>query len=324
MSSDAPRQRATHPDDEFHEPTSDHPEWTETMWFAYSIPERRLSGQLYVYARRNLGVVASSAFVWDRLDDQVPCCRYAKTFWHLPFPDRPLSDLALDNGLRYRALAPQQAFELRYDDPDCEALHVELTYEAIVAPHYLHTHLDQPGRFTGRIVIEGEELPVDCFGFRDRSWGVRSQFGPNVMHTARYASYSYGTASEGSGFFTMQAAFGEGPLGEGLQNVHGFLLRDGRLSSLTAGTRRVLDRSTATGNPTLIGIEGTDALGRSFRASGTPVNSMGIQLNPNLYTVNGLVPWQLEGPVGVDEAIGEDHDNWSVAGFRAFARFASR
>jgi len=28
-----------HPDDEFHPPTSDDPEWTETCWFTFTVPE---------------------------------------------------------------------------------------------------------------------------------------------------------------------------------------------------------------------------------------------------------------------------------------------
>ena len=41
----------THPDDEFHPPTSDDPYWTETCWFTFTVPERRLSGQLYPFFR---------------------------------------------------------------------------------------------------------------------------------------------------------------------------------------------------------------------------------------------------------------------------------
>src|SRR5687768_17401786 len=38
-----------HPDDGFHPPTSDDPSWTETCWFTFTVPERRLSGQLYPF-----------------------------------------------------------------------------------------------------------------------------------------------------------------------------------------------------------------------------------------------------------------------------------
>ena len=34
----------SHPDDEFHPPTNDDPFWSETAWFAFSVPERKLAG----------------------------------------------------------------------------------------------------------------------------------------------------------------------------------------------------------------------------------------------------------------------------------------
>ena len=306
-----------HPDDEFHPPTEDHPEWTETMWFAYAVPERDLSGQLYVFARRNVGVVAAGAFVWDRVDDLFQSCRYSKMFWQLPFPDSPLSDLSLDNGLRVRATDPLQTYELTYDDPDGDAFHLAFRFDALVAPHYLHTHYDQPGRYTGRLVLDGQEIEVDGFGFRDRSWGVRRQFGEGVVAHAEYAAYSYGTASPDDAFFTMQADFSGGPSGEVSTNIHGFLLRDGELSALSGGSRRVVERSPA-GHPARVEIEGTDALGRSFVVTGSARNSLPIQLNPNLFTINGLYDWSLDGAA----AYGEDHDNWSVAGYRKFVHRA--
>ena len=79
-----------HPDDEFHPPTNDDPYWTETCWFTFTIPERRLSGQLYPFFRTNQRVTAGGAYFWDTQGDQMWNCRYAKNFWHLPIPDQPL------------------------------------------------------------------------------------------------------------------------------------------------------------------------------------------------------------------------------------------
>ena len=93
-----------HADDEFHPPTSDDPYWTETCWFTFTVPERRLSGQLYPFFRPNQGVTAGGAYFWDERGDQISNCVYAKNFWHLPIPAQPLSDISLPNGIRYRCL----------------------------------------------------------------------------------------------------------------------------------------------------------------------------------------------------------------------------
>src|ERR1700758_1782244 len=86
---DAAGRTLMHPDDEFHPPTSDDPFWTETCWFTFAVPERKLSAQLYPFFRPNQGVCAAAAYAWDDSGDQPWNVRYGKNFWHLPIPDQP-------------------------------------------------------------------------------------------------------------------------------------------------------------------------------------------------------------------------------------------
>ena len=152
------------------------PFWTETCWFTFTVPERRLSGQLYPFFRPNQGVVSAGAYFWDPTGHTPADILHARHFWHLPIPDEPLSDIHLPNGIAYRCLEPLTRYELSYDDPDTaagqsegSAIRVRLTFTAIAPPNYLgETHLDQPGRYVGTIVMAGEEIAVDAFGFRDR------------------------------------------------------------------------------------------------------------------------------------------------------------
>ena len=91
-------------DDEFHPPTSDDPFWTETCWYSFSVPERKLSGQLYPFFRPNQKVRAAAAYFWDDRGNQIWNARYVKNFWHLPLPAQPLSDIQLMNGIQYKVL----------------------------------------------------------------------------------------------------------------------------------------------------------------------------------------------------------------------------
>lgn len=305
---------ASHPDDEFHPPTSDDPWWTETCWFTFTVPERRLSGQLYPFFRTNQRVAAAGAYFWDERGDQLWNCIYAKNFWHLPLaPDARLSDLQLQNGIRYRCLEPLRRYELGYDDPDGDEIHLRLEFSAVTAPHYLGaSHLDQPGRYRGTLVLRGEEIRVDSFGFRDRSWGPRSQFGAGLNGTpAARGGYSYATASERDAFHTITMDFGSG-----CQSIHGYLLRDGVWAKLRAATREVTDRHAGTGFPLRVRVDGVDEQGRELHATGRCLNRLGLHLNPNLFTVNCLTEWRFGGLT----AFGEDHDNWSATGIRHFAR----
>ena len=296
-----------HPDDEFHPPTSDDPYWTETCWFTFAVPERRLSGQLYPFFRTNQKVCAAAAYVWDETGDQPWNVRYAKNFWHLPIPDQPLSDITLANGIHYRCRSPQQSYELTYHDPDGDDLHIELTYEAVARPNYLgESHLDQPGRYRGTILLDGEEIAVDAYGFRDRSWGPRPQFGEGYGSSG----YDYATAGPDHGFHTITMDFGQG-----YQSIHGYYMRDGVWAKVAAATRTVVERH-ASGFPARVEISGTDETGRSFEAEGRCLNHIALHLNPNLFTVNSLTEWKLDGV----DCFGEDHDNWSAPGARRFFR----
>jgi hypothetical protein len=303
-----------HPDDEFHPPTSDDPYWTETCWFTFTVPERRLSGQLYPFFRPNQKVCAAGAYFWDDRGDQPWNALYAKNFWHLPIPAQPLSDIRLPNGIAYRCIEPLTKYELSYDDPDGgDEISVRLTFTGVAEPNYLgRSHLDQPGRYNGKIVLHGEEIDVDAFGFRDRSWGVRSQFGPGLTSSAAgHGGYSYATASPSDAFHTITMDFGQGCV-----SIHGYLLRDGKWSRLVSGRRQVLERYAATGYPLRVSVEGVDELGRPLHAEGRCLNKLGIHLNPNLFTVNCLTEWNFDGVT----AWGEDHDNWSAPAARRFCR----
>jgi len=141
-----------HPDDEFHASTTDDPEWTETCWFTFTVPERGLSGQLYPYFKQNQGVAAGGAFFWDGHHERPETCVYAKQFWHLPLAeDARLTDIRLDNGISYTCLEPQKRWAVRYDDPDGgDEIHVDLTFTGVVPPNMLGTsHVDQAGRYRG-------------------------------------------------------------------------------------------------------------------------------------------------------------------------------
>ena len=313
----------THPDDEFHPPTSDDPSWTETCWFTFTVPERRLSGQLYPFFRPNQRVLSAAAYFWDRPGATPADSLHARHFWHLPIPDRPLSDIQLGNGIASRCVEPLRRYELHYRDPDVDPeadrdgegsrIEVDLTFTAIARANYLgESHLDQPGRYQGTIVLDGETIDVDAFGFRDRSWGSRSQFGRGIHGlSSRNGGYSYATASDGHAFHAITMDFGTGCVA-----IHGYILRDGTWSAVVSGSRRVLERDALTAYPTAVELHLTDELGRHLHAEGRCLNGLGLFLNPNLYTVNCLTEWDFDGQA----AFGEDHDNWSATGIQEFLR----
>jgi hypothetical protein len=258
----------SHEDDEFHAPLSDDPYWAETCWFTFTVPERRLSGQLYPFFQPNQGVLSAGAYFWDPSGHTTADVLHSRHFWHLPIPDQPLSDIQLPNGIAYRCVNPLERYELSYADPDTQAggdptsgpgIRVELTFTAIAPPNYLgDSHLDQPGRYRGTVVLGGESIAVDAFGFRDRSWGPRSQFGRGMLGTSALSGgYSYATASDQDAFHAITMDFGTGSMA-----IHGYVIRQGKQLKVASGSRSVLERDPSTHHPRVVGLDLVDQSGR--------------------------------------------------------------
>ncbi len=311
-----------HPDDGFHPPKSDDPFWTETSWFTFAVPERRLSGQLYPFMRPNQNVTSSGAFFWDDTGSELWNCLYAKNLWHVPLDKgSDLRNLQLESGLSYECLEGLKRYRLRYLDGDEGKLEVNLEFEAIAEPNYLaESHLDQPGRYRGTIRLQDEEISVDAYGFRDRSWSSRSQIGNSLSNSgAPRGGYSYGTANECEAFHAITMAF----VDDIAIPIHGYLLRDGEYAKLVPGSgkREVLERATRDA-PTLLRISAKDERGRPLVAEGRPVNKLGVHLNPNLFSWMCLTEWRWgAGEDALDQrGWGEDHDNWSAVAATRFFR----
>lgn len=304
---------STHPDDNFHTPKDDDPFWTETCWWTFAVPERKLSGQLYPFFRLNQRVAACAVYLWNDVGHAWNEAIYARQTWHLQMPDEPLSDITLPNGLSYKCTEPQTRYELSYTDPDGDDLEIDLTFTAVLAPHHDgHNHYDQPGRVEGTILLDGEEIAVDSYGFHDRSWGRRGGFGRKMVKGGgQFAGYSFATASERDGFHALSFSKGDtAPI------VHGYLLQDGEFAKLRSGERETLERDPETGYQTRVRVTGVDELGRELEAEGTCVNKFGFLLNPNIWSVNNLTEWRWNG----NAAWGEDHENWTPYGYRRFYR----
>jgi hypothetical protein len=299
---------ATASDDSFHAPATDDPYWTETAWFGFHVPERKLAGAVYPVFRPNLGICSSGVYVWDASAEEPHDILYARTFWHLPMPTDDLTKLTLPSGLSYRQIDPLQKYEVRYDDAG--EITLDLVFDAICAPHAPAVgatgHLDQPGHVTGTLVLHGDAIDVDCFEMRDRSWSVRADTGPVD------AGYDYAIAGPDAAFLAMSMRAGEQQL-----VLAGFHLVDGRPVRLVSGERHVERRD---GKPVRTRIEADDEEGRTLVAEGSCVNRFAFQSSPNYFAWMSLTDWSFDGVHGW----GEDQDVWSPDRWRALNREARR
>ena len=299
-------------DDGFHFAQMSDRWWeTETAWFAFCHPARKLGGWLYTMARPNIGTVAGGAWVWDdsaHLPWEVP---YSANYTALRLPrDQDLTDIALPTGVRIRALEPLTRYALGFEDEG--RLTLDLTYTAVMPPRPLRkgdssfkhlNHFDQFGHVGGTMVLHGERIDIDCFAIRDRSWGPRPEHRPGK------SAYVTGIASKDDAFLAVTKWNDDAdPI------AYGFMIRDGETGDLVSG-RRIVERDPATGWVRRIVIEGRDEFGRALHAEGERLS--GIVINRHSFIdSNGLIAWNINGKKGH----GEDQDMWPVHRWSEFRR----
>ena len=110
--------RFTARDDRFHFAEMGGDWWaTETAWFSFHHPERRLGGWFYTMVRPNIGTVAGGAWVWDDTAYLPWDVLYSANYSALQLPaDTDLRDTTLPNGISIRVVEPGQVYELGYED----------------------------------------------------------------------------------------------------------------------------------------------------------------------------------------------------------------
>jgi hypothetical protein len=294
---------------------------TETAWFSFHHPERKLGGWLYTMVRPNIGTVAGGAWVWDDTTHLPWDVLYSANFTSLQLAsDTDLRDVALPNGVVIRVVEPGMRYDLGYEDG--HRLSLQLQFHGVMPPEPLAAvgstfgsahHFDQFGRVTGTLVVNGEHLDIDCIGMRDRTWGPRPEDRP------KQAAYVTGASGPDDGFLAVTSTLVEGDVPVADPIAYGFLRREGRTVGLASGAR-VVQRNEHHGWVEHITIDATDLDGRVLHAAGTPVSRMIIDRH-TFIDVNSLIRWELDGTAD-DAAVawGEDQDMWPVHRFAATKR----
>jgi hypothetical protein len=305
------------PEDDGLHPASDHWWETETAWFSFNIPQRRIGGWFYNQILATQGICNGGAWVWD---DSPSDALYSAQHQGLPIPNPDevdLRDVRLPNGNHLQVLEPLRSYRIRYSDPG--KFEADLRFDGImdpnphpigVAPFWRGRHFDQPMHVFGTIVLHHEEIVVDCLSVRDRSWGPRPQ-GPDPRKPPkpRDASapgkprrppegvgYPFATADEKNAWLLYsRPTVVDGRASDELST--GFLLRDGEYAHLVEGRRRTwLDPTTRWIRR--IEIEAVDTLGRTLEAAGELVSRHG---SDSVTSGTGLFQWEWNGQNGWGE-----------------------
>jgi hypothetical protein len=291
-------------DDEFHFASMEDKWWaTETAWYSFHVPERKLGGWFYCMFRPNIGTVAGGCWLWDESSPLPWEALYSSNYTALQLPSATiLSNCRLPNGVSITCTKPAMQYSLGFKDRN--NLNIELYFDGVMPPEPLTSvqsafgkanHFDQFGKITGEICLYGETIEVNCIGMRDRTWGIRPEDRP------KQAAYVTGAISADFNFLAVSS-----PLNGKDRITYGFLNRNGQIRSLVSG-ERLVKRNPIHGRISQIQISAKDSQGRQLEATGTPVSS--IILNRHTFIDNNsLIKWKVNGL----EGWGEDQDMWPV------------
>lgn len=295
--------------------------WSESSWFSWAIPERRINGFFYNHFRPNMNCMLAGPAMWD---DTTPHA------WDFLFYDwqamRPLPpgrygidydkyDFQTAFSFGIKMLEPLKRYQLGYD---ANHFKLDLVFEAICEPHEIGSredhgldgayklHFEQPGRITGTVVLNGEVHAVDCFSIRDGSHGRRN------LETCTPGGYLWSTADARTGWHMMAV---DADKCRDQPAVGGYILRDGVISSLAGGTRRIVERDGA--RPTRIEVEAVDKLGRTLHAVGQARAGAEVILFPDRGMWWQQFAWDYDGHTG---AHGEDQEYYGLQDYRLWHR----
>jgi hypothetical protein len=289
--------------DDYLHPAGTHPWAVETWWFSFFVPERQLGGWLYALVRPNQGASAGGAWIWDGSGVEPREAPYFAHYTALPTRLERASANPLDfpSGYQVSVVAPGREYRITYAD-EAAGVSLSLRFTATMPP-FGHkdkqppfdesAHFDQSGRVTGTLHLRGEDLAVDCYAFRDRSWGLRSERVP--------PRFSYCWMAREDESFLLYATRDERPL----PIVRGFLHRDGITRPVVSGSRSETRLPDANWVQT-IEVAATDDEGRSIGGTARAVSRL-CHPRPTSTNVISLLEWDLGGV----QCWGEDQDVWS-------------
>ena len=323
-------------DDGYHK-LSDDPFETETNWWSWSVPERRLGGWIHTLYYANRQTVTWRIVVWGPEGYDLARMPYYKKVEEVALPGEPdLRNIAYPaGGYSLRMIEPGMKYHIVYEDADrdfaldfvFEGAHPPRRFEPGEPPFIQTPHYDQLGHLKGVMRLRGEVIALDCWSMRDRTWGPRG--GPyaksrkqsyvndleRVMHPGCARSreierergrgriqYIFGHADGRSGFLGFVrpqdgAADGWSPMNGG------YLLREGVYGSLDKGRSRMRTfRSPDTGWCTHMQVDLCDLEGRTMLVEGMAMSRM----SEAGYGTNQLMRWDFDGKIGW----GEDQDVW--------------
>ncbi|MFE3001703.1 hypothetical protein ACFXG4_42835 [Nocardia sp. NPDC059246] len=295
-------------DDALHPATGTDFELVETMYLGFNIPSERLNVEVFHWFHPVLGTASGGVLVF-RGDRRDPLHADVVDFRsHLPHPQGDGRRFGLPTGVEIDVVDPLHRIELSYRAPDDTAsFDVALTsIMPAVAP--APGHLCQAMRTSGRLVLGEEELTVDGWFTRDRSWGRPRSEMPHPVPAVNWLAAVFGDDLA----FHIVGFDADAAMPNPLQ--WGYVWADGQARAVTSLELEIVYADD--GCPVTATVRLDDEAGHSHRLSGVRRASLPFSIWPNMVTEFTQMEWTYLGRTGTG-----DLQSVQYAGFRR--RFAS-
>ena len=148
------------PDDEFLHPpaASGHYSSTETSYFGFSIPERNVNGEFYIWFHPVLKVISASVYIWTGIKRSTLAGDYINHFHYLPWPANGIADYAIDAlNLRIRVIEPLKSVHIAFEDK-ARGVSLSIRQDAIMPPGVRPGgfHFTQAMKTSGELNLYGD------------------------------------------------------------------------------------------------------------------------------------------------------------------------
>jgi hypothetical protein len=297
------------------------PHTIHTHYFAFCLPDSQMAVFTYIRYQPAFPLCQAGVLVYRGLEN-----RYlADSLFHdyqitLPWPQVDGNAITSANGLTYDFVEPGRRAQLRFHSADgatsfeIDAVAVtDLAGRGHVMPGEEHHFVEASGgseqfmRYSGRLVVGGEEFDVDCFYARDRSWRqLRAESrdappGPPVSWTPVYFDQSLAFNQVG-----IEDPAADPPWAGGYEiaadaptHHYAWVSRNGELREIVDVRRRVTKTHPLTHAPLNMEIQATDETGEEYELSGEGIAFCPLPTWPNLCAYETLMRWRTsEGKVG--------------------------
>jgi hypothetical protein len=227
------------------------PDWAETGYFNFYIPEANIFGFVYIVHRASVGATISDIEIVDGPGFSADDAVYIDLINHNPLVEKG-EDFSLASGLSFKARSIRE-YEIDYQAGGVE-LHLDCT--ALMEPYDIHdpdmdpmavadaaaviestgfgsaysAHFDMTVKVVGQLRIGNRQFPIDCVSTMDHSWGPRPE---NGFHPILWANAHFGEGYSLHGIFSVDR---DAPVGQQHVFKHGYALIDGQVRGCKGGS----------------------------------------------------------------------------------------